>query len=184
MILEELAQKYGTDKYEHGYTPHYNRHFGALTEPVSLFEIGVFDGGSLRMWADFFYNRLSIIDGLDIDPRCTNLEFDDPRIEVTIGDVKDFPLPLSPYDIIIDDGSHLASDMVAALDRLWSSVKPGGWYVVEDWLTQWHEVYEGTPLGSTATIRAHDLLDLVLQETGNVSEFHAYPQILFLKKKA
>jgi len=37
-----------------------------------------------------------------------------------------------PFDIIIDDGSHITSDQVASFETLWSFVTNGGHYIVED----------------------------------------------------
>jgi trans-aconitate methyltransferase len=181
--MERMAAHHGTDKWEHGYCPHYERHFAELRgEPVNLLEIGVYHGGSLRLWADYFYHPAGSIQGVDIDPACADLVFDDERVRVTLGDVKDFE-PDRPYDIIIDDGSHLGTDVVAACDRLWPYIMPGGWYVIEDLAVQWHPVWLGDPVkGSVASDRLHDTIDLLLQELGEVSEVHIYPQIVFLRK--
>lgn len=186
MNLEESAISHGTDKYEHGYCPHYERHFAELREGiVDLLEIGVYTGASLCTWAEYFYNSHSIIDGVDIDPQCANLTFTDPRMHVIVEDVNTF-VPLFMYDIIIDDGSHLSNDIVSAFTRLWPSVNAGGFYVIEDWLVQWAPEYQGDVVhGSSATSMAHTLLDLLLKESeaGEISELHAYPQILFLRRK-
>jgi len=37
-----------------------------------------------------------------------------------------------PVDLIIDDGSHTLPDQVAGVRALWSSLRSGGVYVVED----------------------------------------------------
>lgn len=36
-----------------------------------------------------------------------------------------------PWDVIIDDGSHLPSHMIYTMFALWQSVKPGGLYIIE-----------------------------------------------------
>jgi hypothetical protein len=36
------------------------------------------------------------------------------------------------YDIIVDDGSHLAPHVLKAYSKLWHALKPGGIYVIED----------------------------------------------------
>lgn len=187
MILERLAARYRTDKYEHGYCPHYERHFADFRhEPVGLLEIGVYHGGSLRMWADYFPNTISTIEGVDIDPACFDLDFDgDSRVRVIAPrDIKEFVAERS-YHVIIDDGSHLGTDIVAACERLWDHVVPGGWYVIEDWQVQWHPAWAGdVATGSVASAQLHDTVDLLLQELGEVDEIHVYPQIVFLKKSA
>ena len=53
--LAELARKHGTDKFEHGYCPHYEDRFGNLRDqPITLLEIGSWYGQSLRMWREYF----------------------------------------------------------------------------------------------------------------------------------
>ena len=47
------------------------------------------------------------------------------------------------YDIIIDDGSHVPSHQKITFEALWSSVVPGGYYVIEDLETSyWKETAE------------------------------------------
>ena len=67
-ILDELGILHGTDKGSlgHGYLGHYERILGPLRdEPITILEIGVSDGASLRMWADYF-TRATIV-GVDIN---------------------------------------------------------------------------------------------------------------------
>ena len=55
--LCDLARKYGTDKYQHGYTKIYNEFLkDRRNESVSIFEIGVYMGNSIKMWHDYFIN--------------------------------------------------------------------------------------------------------------------------------
>jgi cephalosporin hydroxylase len=47
----------------------YHRHLAPYRgQAVTLVEFGVFHGGSLRMWRDYFGRRARIV-GVDIDPR-------------------------------------------------------------------------------------------------------------------
>lgn len=67
MDLRKLAKKHGTDKSVHGYCPHYERRFaGWRHKPITLLEIGVDAGASMRMWRDYFPNAK--ITGVDINP--------------------------------------------------------------------------------------------------------------------
>ena len=51
----------------HHYFEIYERHFSRFRDrPIRMLEIGVFRGGSLRMWKQFFHPD-SIIVGIDID---------------------------------------------------------------------------------------------------------------------
>lgn len=127
MTLTDLAATRGTDKGDHGYCPHYEEHFAALRlEPVTLLEIGVQSGASLRMWADWFPN--AIVYGIDNDPAAV---VNEGRISTITCNVRTFD-PDRLYDIVIDDGSHADADITEAFAILWPYVKFGGWYVVED----------------------------------------------------
>jgi len=48
-------------------------------KPVRLLEIGVQNGRSLEIWSQYFENGLLFV-GCDVDPNCSVLHFDDPRI--------------------------------------------------------------------------------------------------------
>ena len=190
--LTELASKYGTDKGEHEYLPFYVAHLGTFSGPVvssplNLLEIGVQHGGSLRLWADFFPHPDTVITGIDIDgATCADLKFNDPRIKVIIGDARTEPsITQEFHDVIIDDGSHFSADIVTCINRLWTSVKPGGWYIIEDWQTQFSVSYGGTPKGSLATELVYkSLLRLMAGGTSEVAELHAYKKIVFLRKRS
>ncbi|MDE1882210.1 MAG: class I SAM-dependent methyltransferase [Euryarchaeota archaeon] len=180
MRLEDLAALHGTDKLTHGYMPHYQHHLGHLeNEPISLLEVGVQTGVSLRMWQAFF--RRGLITGVDIDPVCANLDLGE-RVRVVIADVKQFH-PSGTFDIIVDDGSHLAVDIRGAVAALWGSLRPGGWYVIEDWQVQFDPSYGGGPEGSVATDMArHWLYRLLGDQRGPMTEMHVYPKIVFARK--
>jgi hypothetical protein len=40
-----------------------------------------------------------------------------------------------PFDIIIDDGSHITSHQILSFETLWAYLNVGGTYVIEDTLT-------------------------------------------------
>jgi hypothetical protein len=53
--LDELALKHGADKSseQHAFTAVYERFLEPLRElPITMLEIGVFEGASVRMWRD------------------------------------------------------------------------------------------------------------------------------------
>jgi hypothetical protein len=58
------------------------------------------------------------------------------NIEIVIGDQSNqndlAKLKTKNYDIIIDDGSHISEHQQISFKELWESVKPGGYYVIED----------------------------------------------------
>src|ERR1700683_5617356 len=65
----------------------YHRHFERYRgQSPAVVEFGVKDGGSLQMWKDYFGPGARIV-GVDIDPRCKDLE--EEQIEIHIGDQED-----------------------------------------------------------------------------------------------
>jgi SAM-dependent methyltransferase len=105
--------------------------------PISLLEIGVQNGGSLETWSNFFPSAELII-GCDINPSCASLKFEDPRIIVVVGDatepqiVQKLTSKSSSFDVIIEDGSHLSSDIVRSFTSYFPLLRPGGIYLAED----------------------------------------------------
>ena len=108
-----------------------------IVKPISILEIGVQNGGSLEIWADYFKFADHII-GCDINPACLDLKFQSPRIQLIIGDanlqsVKDHITAItSTFDIIIDDGSHISSDIIDSFNSYFPIIKENGVYIVED----------------------------------------------------
>ncbi len=183
MKLDDLANKYGTDKgstfgAKHGYTPYYETHLRSLRAKgaIELLEIGVQTGASLLMWREWLPK--AHITGIDIEA-CEAIK--DTDIEFHKHDATTF-VPVHNYDVIIDDGSHLASDIVKTCVNLWPFLNSGGWWVIEDWATQWEAAYGGHKGGSAATNMAHTFLDEVLGKAQQVSEIHVYREILFIRK--
>lgn len=178
--LYNIGCKYGTDKTTHGYCPYYETHLPGRDEKFNLLEIGIFDGGSLRMWKEYFYN--ATIYGIDIDSRKI---FQEDRIITFWGDatLEGFlnSLNLPDLSVIIDDGSHQANDIVKTYNLLWKKLNKGGFYVIEDLAVQWTYPYGGSPDGSLAIRDIEKRLAHTLREN-DMSEFHAYTEIVFLKK--
>lgn len=118
------------EKYDQLFTPLRSR-------PVNVLEIGVQNGGSLEIWAKFFFNA-SLIAGCDINPKCGSLQFSDSRIKMVVGDINSLEActeigKLSEqYNIIIDDGSHTSPDIIQTFLRLFPILSNDGIYVAED----------------------------------------------------
>lgn len=136
MTLNEIALQYKTDKSSaaHNYTAKYDLHFsGIRNEKLKVLEIGIQNGFSLKTWKEYFQN--SEIFGIDVVD-CSHM--DEARIKTIRGSQNDLVFLKNvndlygPFDIIIDDGSHISSDMRISFDCLFPLLKPGGIYVVED----------------------------------------------------
>jgi hypothetical protein len=125
----------GIWKWRH-YFPIYERHLRRFRgQAVHLVEIGVFSGGSMRMWREYLGTR-SRITGVDIEPACK--AYEDHGISVVIGDQGDpafwreFLAERAPVDVVIDDGSHRPADQIVTLEALLPRLRPGGVYLCED----------------------------------------------------
>lgn len=151
--LNEIAEEHGTDKavtytrvigqQGHGYAPYYDFLFGEMRHnPVRLLEIGVGGGESIKTWIEYFANPEARIFGVDVvkntNPWNSPEEMPDPRYRFNCGDQSD-PTFLAclladrgPFDIVIDDGSHMIKDIVASFRVLWPALCAGGLYCVED----------------------------------------------------
>jgi len=134
--LDDIGILRGTDKssLNHGYLRHYERILGHLRDqPVTLLEIGVFRGGSLRMWED--YMTAAQIVGVDIVPEA--IQYAGDRREIEIGSQADHNFldelgrRRRPH-VIIDDGSHMADHVILTFRTLFPHLRPDGIYIIED----------------------------------------------------
>jgi len=125
----------------------YERHFSRFrNKKMVIIEIGVFGGGSLSMWKDFFGTECQVI-GIDIDPQCMSHEAD--GIEIFIGSQDDPALidqifkKYPKVDIVLDDGSHMMNHMISSFQLMYERLQPNGIYMVEDTHTCYWPEYGG-----------------------------------------
>lgn len=125
----------------------YDRHFSRFrNKEVKVLEIGVSQGGSLQMWKHYFGEHAQII-GVDIDPRCKQLEED--RISIFIGNQEDRQFLsqlkdiIGEVDIVIDDGGHFMNQQIITFEELYPIVSLNGVYLVEDLHTSYWPYYGG-----------------------------------------
>ncbi len=153
-------EQYDTDKIANRYLERYD----LILEPwrdkkIVLLELGVYKGGSLLLWRDYF--PLGTIVGIDISiPK----EFKPTeRIHIYEGDQADTKFlsrvanEVAPdgFDIIIDDASHIGELTQIAFWHLFDNhLKAGGLYVIEDWGTgYWDDWPDGKSLDLEAYLR-------------------------------
>lgn len=109
-------------------------------------EIGVYHGGSLQMWKDYFGSEAQIV-GIDINPKCKGFEED--QIKVYIGSqsdrsfLKDLKKQIPKVDILIDDGGHTMRQQKVTFQELFDHVKEDGVYLCEDTHTSYWMRYGG-----------------------------------------
>jgi hypothetical protein len=121
-----------TDKGRHGYLGIYEKILAPIRNTyLPILEIGVGQGGSLRMWRDFFPNAQ--IHGIEIRP-VPDLG---PRITTHQGDARDSEFlksvaKLGPFAAVIDDGGHIGDEQELAFRIFWPKLAPGCAYFIED----------------------------------------------------
>jgi len=133
--LDLIALRTGTDKGTtwHGYTRLYEQYLARYGASCLLVEIGVSEGASLAMWRQWRPSWRVV--GVDIDGKSPADFHGDGA------DVEMLPPDLRSPDIVIDDGSHNADDVIRTFLSWWPRVKPGGVYVVEDLHCSYHEQF-------------------------------------------
>ena len=162
--LEELANYYGTDKArdDHKYVALY----AALFDPIrhtalNVTEVGISMGQSLQMWHDFF-SRAHI---WGIESRIHSSVHSIfsarhwvERVHVLKGDSRSaagmaaLSLADESMDVIIDDGNHAAKAIELTLLALWRTLRPNGFYCIEDIATGANErgMYNDVHYGQAA----------------------------------
>lgn len=113
---------------------------------VRLLELGVSHGGSLELWRQYLGDAGTIY-GIDIDVRCASLDTKDNPVR--IGSQTDAQFlrglvaEMGGIDVVVDDGSHIASDQRTSFEVLFPLLADGGVYVVEDLHTAYWSRFEG-----------------------------------------
>ena len=116
--------------------------------PRNIFEIGIWDGGSVAFWFEYFHpEKLVAVDILTredsdyfrryVDSRAiTNrikthwrVDQGDPE---TLREIVETEFS-APLDLVIDDGSHLLDKTTSSFETLFPLLRKGGLYVIEDW---------------------------------------------------
>jgi hypothetical protein len=117
---------------------------------ISLLEIGVATGSSLRLWREYFTNAK--IYGLDV---FQNPEHKKIALDLIDNPLKDLSLlirdaynkstadELEDMDLIIDDGPHTYESQILAIRYYLPKLKPGGYMFVEDIPIDWdYDLYD------------------------------------------
>ncbi|MBI5510718.1 MAG: class I SAM-dependent methyltransferase [Deltaproteobacteria bacterium] len=133
----------------HHYFEIYERYFSPYVgRPVTLLEIGVQAGGSLRLWRRYLGKQAQVF-GCDVDPACKRLEAE--GFPVFIGDQADptflqsMLAAIPPLDIVIDDGGHTSRQQLTSFEHIYPRMKDRAIYLVEDTHTNYWQDYIDTP---------------------------------------
>jgi hypothetical protein len=170
MNLDELGLAHGTDKASniHDFLRLYERRLMHLRdESFLLIEIGVYHGGSMNTWSEYFPNATIV--GLDTNEECRKYEHG--NISVRIGNATDpkflldiiheFGRPL----VVLDDGSHRWDHQIQSLQILFPILRPSGFYVVEDLDTSFEAHLAQAPFQGLSQISGFDYLALLARRT-------------------
>ena len=181
----------------------YDRYFSKYRgTDVRFLEIGIFQGGSLQMWKDYFGPKAKIF-GVDINARCK--QFEEDQVRIFIGDQADkkflsgLKKELPRLDIVIDDGGHTMEQQINTFEALYPHLSPNGVYLCEDTHTSYWQRYGGG-LGKAGTFIEYsknfaDALHAWHFEDGggkdkNISDFtksafgvHFYDSIVVVEKR-
>jgi hypothetical protein len=120
----------------HSYIEYYEKWFDSFRSlPITLLEVGVKSGASIRMWNDYFVSEKKKIIGVDIvlgRPYQVDLNFENIQLFQGSATNEIFMSQFKDIDIFIDDGSHNFEDQIATMKMMLPKIKAGGLYVIED----------------------------------------------------
>ena len=106
-----------------------------IGKKIVFVEIGIYHGGSLEMWRNYFGSQARII-GIDINPEAKKLE--DRGFEIFIGSQSSkkfwntFYEKVGPVDIVLDDGGHQNKQQIVTAYESIKNINDGGVLVTED----------------------------------------------------
>lgn len=134
--METIVDNTLTDKNnEHSYLPVYESLFSPFRDTCkNILEVGVFDGGSIKLWEDYFPN--ATVYGFDLDLRRNKFIPRTSRVHILEADAYSPSLvrKFEPetFDAVIDDGWHTLDSMCLFAALYNNIVRPGGYLIVED----------------------------------------------------
>lgn len=159
--LTEIANDFGTDKGTvgpsqvhggHNYTDIYEAYLGGFRNAeVKILEIGIGlkrkddpriahgknegGGGSIKMWSRYFQNGkiygVDLIDGTFLNSDRVITLVADQGDENSLRALRK-KLDDAPFDVIIDDGSHVPDHQQMTIGVLFPLLRSGGLYFIED----------------------------------------------------
>lgn len=196
MTLNEIAIKHNCDKssLHHDYCRIYEKYFDKMPGQ-ELFEIGYGGGASARMWAEYGLFNVVVIDIEDKQDIPKGVHF--IRCDAKSLAARDAAVN---SDVIIDDGSHLNSDIIETFKSLWPQLVPGGLYCVEDLHSSydyWYEDSDPFLVGAKQTAMsfflhlAHSVnYSFIREDIADINELyddiswiHFYKELVIIKKK-
>ena len=118
----------------------YDLHFSHLRDKkINILELGVAYGGSTEIWLKYFPN--ATITAVDILPEIMEINSlkNSDRVNLVVSDlsssknIEEIAKKYGPFDIIMDDASHLPDHQIKAFNILFDNhLSSTGVYLVED----------------------------------------------------
>lgn len=206
--FEELFYKtdHSSDKWE-PYFEVYERHLNKFYQKdIDFVEVGVYTGGSLDMWAQYFGKKSTIV-GIDIDVECSKHIYQYPNVSVVIGDQGDRSfwksfLENRTLHAFLDDGGHHSNQQITTFEMVFPKLEMGGVYICEDTHTSYYRNYQGGGLFSHESFIAYAkslvdvlhydwkhkeennvMLDRKLKITQGISGIFFYDSIVVIEKE-
>ncbi len=102
---------------------------------ITFVEVGIYNGGSLFMWREYFGPRARII-GIDLNPAAR--QWESHGFEIFIGSQsdpdfwRDFYAKVGRVDVLLDDGGHTNRQQLITVHESLPHIKDGGVLLVED----------------------------------------------------
>jgi len=162
----------------------YNRMYDRFLSPMrhkdlKMLEIGLGcdmtygPGASAKIW-DAFLSQNSELWEAEVDAQCVARYKDKlGRIKAVTGDQND-PVVLDRwlsetggnFDFIIDDGGHRNDQILNSFAKLWPSLKPGGYYFIEDMQMGRHSGAQSASKSPVVADVIYQWIDQLLMEPG------------------
>lgn len=187
-----ISEGPGLWKWDH-YLDIYHENFARFRgTDVHILEIGIYSGGSLKMWREYF-GAAATIYGVDIEPACK--VYEEAKTRVFVGDQADrafwhsFKSEVPRIDILIDDGGHAYEQQATTLEEMLPHISPGGLFLCED-LYHEYNPFHALAFGMSKRLSAIDDMptwDDPSSKTNelqsSVSSIKLYPYLTLIEKR-
>lgn len=187
--LPEFCDSFPTDKCanKHGFVEIYEPLFAPLRkDSIRFFEIGILNGVSHLMWRTYF--RQAAIFGIDL--RDYSRQSARSGVMTFVADQSNrddlsafINASGGDFDVILDDGGHAMDHQQVSLGYLFSQVKPGGMFIIEDVHTSLPDFYADSAfkVNETETNTTLMMLETFIRTGDIYSEYMTEEEALYLE---
>ncbi len=123
----------------------------SIVDTPNVVELGIWEGGSTALLTQLLRPRRLVaidlsptrvaalddfIDSRDLTQRIRPYFGVDQADRSRLGAIVADEFGSEPLDVVIDDASHLLPESTVSFNLLFPRLRPGGWYVIEDWSSE------------------------------------------------